>query len=184
MPKNSWTTRPQRLSLDIARNKATLAWFWSKQRVALLFSNPCNELVPNVGVVEPPPEFKGDTSTATGSHELPLYWTARWKSQCVPSLMAECWIGHTQGCARSVWLQRYVWTYICTVRGMLHQEHHLYTWGSNLARASWLQQVVSVGERRAGWYMFTHPLHCDHGTQSFFPFHPCIYIYTNFIKSS
>ena len=68
-----------------------------------------NELVSDVGVVEPSPEFKGHTTTtAAGSHDGALDGVGRGEGEGVPSLVGERGVGYTQG-------------HVCTERLKGHQ---------------------------------------------------------------
>ena len=57
-----------------------------------------NELVSDVGVVEPSPEFKGHTTTTSiSSHDGSLYGMSRREGEGVASLVGERGVGYTQG---------------------------------------------------------------------------------------
>lgn len=76
-----------------------------------IYVHLCNELVPDIGVIEPSPQFKGHAATAaTSPHDSSLHWVGGGEQERVPGLMCERGVGYTQCHVCAEWLQGHLGT--------------------------------------------------------------------------
>ena len=69
------------------------------------YSYFCNELISDIGVVEPSPEFKGHSTITPSSYEFPLHGKSLGQSQGVSGLMGKGWARDTEGHVSTIGLE-------------------------------------------------------------------------------